>query len=275
MKTKILTTLLLIIILLCSVVPAMAASDKYDLDNFGWRSVDSHGRGSLVFQKAPAGKFMSNHKFYTGDEIYVNLYYRESGYAFAYDNGEYGYVDASYIDWGNTYTPVKPSASSNKYPDQRTSGWKLGYIGDCYVVNCDEWVSLREHADTSSSRLTKVPLGARVSNVYNTSFGFFYCEYNGYRGFILKEYLSTKSAPKPNPNKDSRYDLNQFEYRRVTSKGRGSLVFQSKPRGSFMSGYKYYDGDKIYVNVNWRSQGYAIAYEDGTYGYVDASYIAW
>ena len=32
-----------------------------------------------------------------------------------------------------------------------------------YVVNCEEWVSLREKADVKSKRLTTVPLGAEVT----------------------------------------------------------------------------------------------------------------
>lgn len=269
MKNRVLIVLLVVGILLCSVMPAMAASDKYDLANFGWCYVDSKGRGSLVFQRAPRGKSMPGHKFYTGDQIYVNLYYRESGYGIAYENGEYGYVDASYIDWGS-------EGSYGGYPDERASGWRLDYLGDYYVVNCSEWVSLREHADSASQRLLRVPLGARVTDVYDTIFDFYLCDYNGETGFIMKKYLSPyRQGGGSSSSKDSRYDLSQYEYRRVSSKGRGSLVFQRSPKGSFMSGFKYYDGDWIYVNVNWRSQGYAIAYEDGTYGYVDASYIAW
>ena len=72
-----------------------------------------------------------------------------------------------------------------------------------------------------------------------------------------------------------KYDLNLYEYRQVTEKGRGSLVFQKSPGGTSMMEFKYRDGDWIYVNVKWRSQGYAMAYEDGVYGYVDASYIDW
>lgn len=34
-----------------------------------------------------------------GDRIFVNVDYREGGYALAYKNGVYGYVDAGYIDW--------------------------------------------------------------------------------------------------------------------------------------------------------------------------------
>lgn len=264
MKTKILATLLIISILLCSLVPTMAESDKYDLGNFGWKRVDSKGRGSLVFQKAPRGKSMSGHKFYTGDQIYVNLYYRESGYGIAYENGEFGYVDASYIDWGDNYD----------YTDEDTdhSVWGLEYIGDRYIVNCDEWVSLRERPDSSSRRLMKVPLGAKVTNVYSTNQGFYLCTYNGTEGYIMKKYLS---ANKPQVKSDDRFNLSNFDYRRVYSNGRGSLVFQKSPKGAFMSGYKFHDGDDIYVNLYWRSQGYAIAYYNGVFGYVDASYIDW
>lgn len=34
------------------------------------------------------------------------------------------------------------------------------YIGYMEVVNCDEWVSLREVPSTIAKRLTQVPLGA-------------------------------------------------------------------------------------------------------------------
>lgn len=72
-----------------------------------------------------------------------------------------------------------------------------------------------------------------------------------------------------------KYDLNLDEYRQVTEKGKGSLVYQKYPRGASMKGFKYRDGDWIYVNVKWRQDGYAMAYEDEVYGYVDASYIDW
>ena len=186
---KKLISMLLLLALLCSAVAL--ASDRYDLDDYGYRYVDSKGRGSLVFQKAPRGKSIPGFKFYTGDRIYVNLYWRSEGYAMAYKDGTYGYVDASYIDWSSR----KSSGSS------------------------------------SSSGSSGIPSSAK--------------------------------------------NLSNFEWREVDSDGRGSLVFQKAPRGKSMSGHKFYDGDMIYVNVNYRKEGYAIAYEDGEYGYVDASYIDW
>lgn len=267
-------SLLVVSILLCSFVSALASNgDKYDLSDYGYRTVSSKGRGSLIFQKSPGGSFMTNYKYYDGDQIYVNLNWRKDGYAIAYEDGEYGYVDASYIDWGEG---LKKGSGNNKigtYPDQRYSNWQLSYIGEYYVANCEEWVSLREHADTSSTRLAKVPLGAKVINVYDTIFDFYLCDYNGEMGFILKEYLS-EYPPRSTQNND-KYDLDQYEYREVVSKGRGSLIFQSSPGGKFLTDHKFYDGDWIYVNVNWRQNGYAMAYEDGEYGYVDDSYIDW
>lgn len=150
------------------------------------------------------------------------------------------------------------------------------YVGDRYVVNCDEWVSLRYEPDTSSSRLAKVPFGAKVNDCYEAENGFYFCEYNGTTGYILKKYLSSQAPnPKQKPIQDNRYDLNQYEYRPVVEKGRGALVFQKSPRGSFMKKHIFYDDDYVYVNINWRKDGYAIAYEGGEYGYVDASYIDW
>lgn len=271
---KLISALLIVAVIF---IPTTLASgiDRYDLNLYEYRQVTEQGRGSLVFQQSPHGSFIKRFKYHDGDWIYVNVKWRQDGYAMAYENGTYGYVDASYIDWD--WLKSKPFYPSTPlYPDERSSNWQWDYIGDCYVVNCNEWVSLREHADTSSFRLAKVPLGARVSDCYDTAFDFYLCEYRGEIGFIRKHYLSTvRPKPTKKPKQVDRYDLNLYEYRQVASKGRGSLVFQNAPRGSFMKGFKYYDGDWIYVNVKWRSEGYAMAYEKGTYGYVDASYIDW
>lgn len=156
-------------------------------------------------------------------------------------------------------------------------------MGTMWVVNCSDFVSLREYASTNSARLTTVPLGASVEATwYNYEFA--ECEYRGYTGYILLKYLSkTKSSGKSNSGGSSKYnssdssakDLSNYEYRQVVEYGRGALVFQKSPRGSFVKNFTYHDGDWIFVNLNWRKDGYAMAYENGTYGYVDASYIDW
>ena len=59
------------------------------------------------------------------------------------------------------------------------------------VVNCKEFVSLRETRSTSARRLVKVPLGAQVLAFpeYGNENGFIYCVYRGEEGYILAEYL--------------------------------------------------------------------------------------
>ena len=74
------------------------------------------------------------------------------------------------------------------------------FIGASYqarVVNCQSWVSLRYAPSTSSERLIEIPLGTIVT-VYDCAVwgidGFYPVEYDGYRGYVLKEYLEYHSG---------------------------------------------------------------------------------
>ena len=63
------------------------------------------------------------------------------------------------------------------------------YIGRMEVVNCNEWVSLRQRPSTSAKRLVKVSLGAIVDNCQRIDDEWIYAEYDGYSGYILAKYL--------------------------------------------------------------------------------------
>lgn len=64
-----------------------------------------------------------------------------------------------------------------------------------YVVNCEEWVSLRAEPDTASERLAKVPLGAAVNvDPTNGPGKFSFCLYNDMGGYILTEYLALPAS---------------------------------------------------------------------------------
>ncbi|MBE5807543.1 MAG: SH3 domain-containing protein [Clostridiales bacterium] len=76
-------------------------------------------------------------------------------------------------------------------------------LGTMTVVNCDEWVSLRASPSTQSDRVTKVPLGASVQAYDCRDDRFYYCEYQGARGYILMEYLSAADAPAPAGTEDA------------------------------------------------------------------------
>ena len=65
------------------------------------------------------------------------------------------------------------------------------YLGAMEVVNCDEWVSLREEPSTSSKRLAKVSLGATVHSCQAVDEEWIYAEFDGHAGYILAEYLQS------------------------------------------------------------------------------------
>ena len=64
-----------------------------------------------------------------------------------------------------------------------------GFIGEMVVINCQEYVSLREQPSTKSARLAQVGLGETVTNCHWYNNDFIYCEYKGQPGYILAEYL--------------------------------------------------------------------------------------
>ncbi len=59
-----------------------------------------------------------------------------------------------------------------------------------YVVNCDDYISLRESPSTTSKVLKKIPLGDPVSYVEPVKNGFAKIIYNGTTGYALQSYLS-------------------------------------------------------------------------------------
>lgn len=63
-----------------------------------------------------------------------------------------------------------------------------------YVVNCDEWISLRSSASTSAKRLKKMPLGVSCQYLSSAKNGFYKVKYNGTVGYALSKYLSTKKS---------------------------------------------------------------------------------
>ncbi|MBR4235679.1 MAG: SH3 domain-containing protein [Clostridia bacterium] len=63
------------------------------------------------------------------------------------------------------------------------------------VANCNSYVSLREYADSKSTRLVKVHLGELVTKCESASNGFVKCVFDGQTGYILEKYLKTTSEP--------------------------------------------------------------------------------
>ena len=93
-------------------------------------------------------------------------------------NGKTGYALASYLDLTpQDEPPAQAPVNTNTYPTY-------------YVVNCQESITLRKSARTSSGEICQIPLGAAVSFVENAGSGFYEIIYNGKTGYALASYLS-------------------------------------------------------------------------------------
>ena len=63
------------------------------------------------------------------------------------------------------------------------------YLGTKTVVNCKNWVTLREKASTTADAVTRIPWGKNVdAYAYNSRFA--ECYYRGLHGYVLLNYLS-------------------------------------------------------------------------------------
>ena len=151
--------------------------------------------------------------------------------------------------------------------------------GRIMYCHASEYVTLRSTPSTSADALDYVLRGEAVECL-DTAGEFYRARYKGKTGYVLASYFkdsppSSSSQTSSSGNSDP-YDLSNFGYRTVIIPvSEGTLVFQTSPGGSFMSSYQYWYGDSIYVNLTYRERGYTIAYQNGVYGYVDASYIRW
>ena len=99
------------------------------------------------------------------------------GFTFCKYNGIWGYILSEYLSGASAQAQTRNE-----------------YIGSMQVVNCKEWVSLRASANTSSSRLAKIPLGAVVYDCTGYYGDFIHCTYEGQPGYVLAEYLTAPEA---------------------------------------------------------------------------------
>ena len=112
-----------------------------------------------------------------------------------------GYMSTSYLKKANY------SASTKNTSIKPMAGTTVNGISMA-VVNCTDWVSLREKASASSARLARVPLGTTVTECIQVSDAFIYCHYRGLYGYIQAQYLSDprrkttlpRSCPPPSLN---------------------------------------------------------------------------
>ena len=81
------------------------------------------------------------------------------------------------------------------------------------VVDCNEYISLREEPSKSSAVLARLPLNARVAMVGEASDGFWQVSYQGKLGYALSGYLRQVDDYSGDPvdvNSEQRYNINLF-----------------------------------------------------------------
>ena len=60
----------------------------------------------------------------------------------------------------------------------------------CYVINCEESITMWESPDISSPEICQIPLGTAVNVLQGAPNGFVQVDYEGMTGFCLGSYLS-------------------------------------------------------------------------------------
>lgn len=99
---------------------------------------------------------------------------------------DFAYNDALYEE--DLYEDI--SYENNSYEnEQEYADTIVETISLWEVVNCNEWVSLREEPDVNSARLAEVPLGTLVEDLGEYVNGFTYVDYAGMAGYIHDDYL--------------------------------------------------------------------------------------
>lgn len=124
------------------------------------------------------------------DSVYVTQY---AIYRFSIKTGSYAgdllVVDVDPLNDGSPdCLSVTISENETAYHDERAYHPERGDIGVMQVVNCDEWVSLREKPSAASARIRRVGRQEYVQ-AYHTDGDFTYCNVKGLMGYIKSEYL--------------------------------------------------------------------------------------
>ena len=102
--------------------------------------------------------------------IVTNVFYEDERFCYCVFGDQEGFILTDNLEWVS-------------------GGANADYLGDCVIVNCASYASLRELPDTSSRRLARVPLGATVYDCYIVDDRFACCTYDGIEGYILLNNL--------------------------------------------------------------------------------------
>lgn len=182
-KIRVLFATVLALALLAGLCSAQAAQTYYDygtsydyligamevVNCASWTSLRSYPDSAAPrLMKVPAGAIVSN------------CYYQDEKFTYCEYNGVGGYILNSNLSF--IYGPLGYEYSVDDY------------VGNCQIVNCASYASLRDYPSTNANLLVRVPLGEIVTNVFYQDERFCYCIYNGIEGYILSNNLNWVSG---------------------------------------------------------------------------------
>lgn len=170
--TKRILALALALTLLASFACAFAKSYSSAYDP---KQVD-FCREYVTLRAEPSGSAKALKKVWLGEVVMAKPYNKEFSYC-CY-NGTFGYIKKRYLN-------------------NRVTGYS---DGDFYIDNCKEWVSLRTMPIKDADVLKRIPLGARLDDVYYADGSydpdaFAYVRYKGQYGWVLWRYLEPVYYP--------------------------------------------------------------------------------
>lgn len=123
----------------------------------------------------------------------VNCSLDSNGFVRCEYNGMTGYILGKYLaaDFSEAVSGTDVAVPEENGTASNAAEESYGaYYESMVVVNCEEWVSLRNAPSTSSPRIIQVPLGATVTECLEVRDGFVYCRYADLSGYIQAKYLS-------------------------------------------------------------------------------------
>jgi uncharacterized protein YgiM (DUF1202 family) len=160
-------------------------------------------------------------------------------------------------------TPA-PSVSSVSSAASGTSETPM-YDTTMIVVNCKEWITLRESPSTSSASLRQIPLGDSVTFLGNAENGFYHVSYLGTEGYALASYLTlagSSAAQNPAPAAQILHVINCNEY----------ITLRATPSTSGTDLAHIPLGAAVTFVANSSNGFYEVSY-NGQDGYALASYL--
>ncbi|MBR3505392.1 MAG: SH3 domain-containing protein [Clostridia bacterium] len=102
--------------------------------------------------------------------IVTNVFYENENFSYCIYGDLEGFIKNDNLEWVS-------------------GGVDADYLGECVIVNCASFTYMYELPDTSSRRVTRVPLNAIVTDCYIVDDVFACCTYGDYVGYILLDRL--------------------------------------------------------------------------------------